>query len=1006
MHEASSNASPESLRDGLSRRSADGEFADSPADSISGAGRDVSGRGGWARIVTAAALILLPLVNFYPAVLGQLMLAPGDGWTQIIGIRILIGRLIAAGYLPLWNPYIFSGMPLLASIQPGALYPPTWLFAVLSPQAAMNWMVITTYHIALIGAYLYARRIGANRFGSMVAGVAFAFGGYMIAHLGHTNRIAAAAWLPWILLAIEALYQRLSWKWISLGALFTAMQLLAGDPQMTFYTVLLAGAYGIYSFTLRPEAERRRRFLFGAAAMSVCGALLSAIQLLPERELLRQGERAGISYEYFSGFSFPPQHVFQLIFPYFFGGGGMSPFKVVYWGKWNTTEVAGYLGMLTMMLALVALIAMIANRRQDRLVWFWSGYAVLALLMAFGHYLPFGINELLHKLPVYNLFRASGRHLLEFDFALAVLGGIGATWLSQKKNRLAHRALHAAIAAMAVIVAVSAAVYRYFADYLVMDLPVTEGAKSFANPELLIPVAFFILSVAALCLFGFARGRSVAAKGAAAAVLIALLFADLASFGYFYEWNIVPRNLNELIEDPPSVKFIKEREPDLSSFRILSHGSNPHARNYEMLNYPNVSIARGLQSANGYDPLMLVRYSSFAGGMGLDGYIQGPSALDSRDQSFNLLNVKYLFFERGDVVRTGGLIEHEGIRFTENPLNLVLQRGKEARFSVNTAATEIAVVSAMGRSNHLTNGTPVADLRIHTADGRVIERQMVAGRDTSEWAYDRADVKATIKHDRARVIESYPADGFEGRRFLSRFAFDRAEVKLVEMRFAGGGSAADVTIARASLFDATIGESLTLNAADLPVDRWQKLGEFGEVDLYENRHRMPRAWFAHRAAVMPGAQVLSTIRSGRMEDGSAFDPAETVLFEKEDFGNRQIVLPQIGDTTGSEVRVASYEPNRIELTARNPQPGFLVLSEIYYRGWDAWIDGRRAPVERVNYVLRGVAVPAGDHRIEFVFRAPTFRNGAAYSVLGIVLLVIGWVVSARRSRAPQSPASS
>src|SRR5215510_681840 len=73
------------------------------------------------RILIAATLTLLPIVYFYPAVMGKIMLAPGDGWTQILGIRILIGEMIRNGQLPLWNPYVFCGMPLLAAIQPGAL---------------------------------------------------------------------------------------------------------------------------------------------------------------------------------------------------------------------------------------------------------------------------------------------------------------------------------------------------------------------------------------------------------------------------------------------------------------------------------------------------------------------------------------------------------------------------------------------------------------------------------------------------------------------------------------------------------------------------------------------------------------------------------------------------------------------------------------------------------------------------------------------------------------------
>src|SRR5207237_1806588 len=89
------------------------------------------------------------------------------------------------------------------------------------------------------------------------------------------------------------------------------------------------------------------------------------------------------------------------------------------------------------------------------------------------------------------------------------------------------------------------------------------------------------------------------------------------------------------------------------------------------------------------------------------------------------------------------------------------------------------------------------------------------------------------------------------------------------------------------------------------------------------------------------------------------------------------------------VKVTRYAPQRIELETHNPQPGFLVLSENYYRGWDAWIDGQKSPVYRADYTLRGLAVPPGDHHVEFVFRAPSFRTGVIYSLLGVLLLLAG-----------------
>lgn len=937
---------------------------------------------GRARILAAATLILLPLAYFFEAVIGQVTLAPGDGWTQIFGIRILIGQMIASGQLPLWNPYIFAGMPLMASIQPGALYPPTWFFAILSPKAAMNAMVISTYHVALIGAYLYARRIGTTRIGAMITGVAFTFGGYMIAHLGHTNRIAAAAWLPWILLAVEALYQRLQWRWVSLGALFVALQLFAGEPQMTFYTALVAGAYGLFSLLLREEREKRLRFAFGMAALALCGVLLSAVQLLPMREMLRLGERAQISYEYFAGYSFPPQHYFSLIFPWFFGGSEQAFYHIKYWGRWNTTEIAAYTGMLSWLLAFVAVFSMQLRRS---LTGFWMTLAALALLLALGDYLPFGLNRELYDIPVYSLFRASGRHLFEFTFAIAVLAGIGASRLASMDRAAVLRAMRRSLIALAAIVIIEVIAYRFFQHLLEMpDYPRPLGADSLKNAELLITLAFFVLSAALLWM---AARRWNAYLGAA---MVVLLCFDVAHFGHFYEWRIVPRNLTELLADPPAVKLIKEREPDLSAFRIIGHSPDPHGRNYETLNFPNVSIARGLQSVNGYDPMRIQRMATLAGSLSIIGEVTEPQIFGAADQSLNLLNVKYLFYERAEAEET---LEREGIRFFKKEANFKFQPGsrEEVRAKKEGAgramATELAIISTMANARDVPNGAPALRIKLRAADGRVIERELRAGRDTAEWAHDRADVKAVIKHDRARVIESWPADGFEGHNYFARLAFDRAEIERVEFEYVA--DSADLTIVRAALYDAKTGESQPLDMAFLPPDRWRSLGGFGQVELFENQKRLPRAWFVRRLAAAPEREILQAVRSGRMKNGEAFDPAGTALFAREDYGNRDVALPPVGDTAGATVRVTRYEPQRIELQTSNQQPGFLVLSETYYRGWEAWIDGRRAPVERVNYALRGLAVPAGEHRVEFVFRSPSFRNGAAYSLLGALLALAG-----------------
>jgi hypothetical protein len=934
----------------------------------------------WPRLAVAAALILLPLLYFFPAVMGWITLVPGDGLTQNLGVRVLIGQMIAKGQLPLWNPYIFAGTPLLASIYPGVLYPPNWLFALFKPTTAMNLVVVTTYHLTIVGTYLYARRIAMTRTAALLAGMAFTFGGFMMAHLGHTSRIAAAAWLPWILLAIEHLYHRLSARWISLGALFIALQLFAGEPQMNFYTVLVCAAYWLHSIALREARERRLRFAFGTAAMALCGLLLSMIQLLPDRELLSLGDRAGISYEYFSGYSFPPANVFTFLFPFFFGGGTIKPFAMDYWGRTTIDETCGYFGVVTLLLALVALAG--AGRRSP--VRFWGVVALTALVLSFGGFLPFELNHLLHKLPVYNLFRAPGRHMYEFTFALAVLGGLGATALAEASPELRGRMLRRGALLFALLLAVTLLVYRFSGQALAGEVPRPPAADSLVNAEALVPLAFALLSLLAAWLLASRRNVFTGV------LVVGLLFADLVVFavGYNYVWMEFMTGAAARLQDPPAVRRIKSREADLNSFRVASVSAAIYGKNYDNLNGPNVSIARGLQSLNGYDAMRLPRPAAVGGDVSIEGIISNAAVLGPDHRGFNLLNVKYLLRERPDLTNPDNLIELEGLRFEKEASGLDLVPGKRATVNPpRTPATELAIVSTMGGSVHLTDNTPVARIRIHLEGGRTVEHELLAGRDTAEWAYDRSDVRPVIKHRQPRPVESWPAEGFEGHRYLARFPVERGVVERIEFEYLLPN--ASVLLFRMSLFDAPTAQSTPLDMLWFDPARWQRLGSDGDIDVYENLEAQPRAWFVRRAAIQHGGEVLETIRTGKLKDGSDFDPAQTVLFQREDFGNREAALPQPGEPLNADVKIARYEPNRIELETRNERDGFLVLSEIWYRGWEAWVDGKRVPVEKVNYVLRGLAVPAGAHKIEFVFRAHSFRNGAAYTLLGVLLLLLG-----------------
>ncbi|MGB5051407.1 MAG: hypothetical protein WBO46_20835, partial [Caldilineaceae bacterium] len=91
----------------------------------------------------------------------------------------------------------------------------------------------------------------------------------------------------------------------------------------------------------------------------------------------------------------------------------------------------------------------------------------------------------------------------------------------------------------------------------------------------------------------------------------------------------------------------------------------------------------------------------------------------------------------------------------------------------------------------------------------------------------------------------------------------------------------------------------------------------------------------------------------------------------------------------------SDSPNFLEFHFSSPTPAFLVLSEVWYPGWRATVNGVETPVRRANYALRGVAVPAGEVTVEMRFAPDSWRWGLGLAGVGLVLLLAGLVVGRR-----------
>jgi hypothetical protein len=188
-----------------------------------------------------------------------------------------------------------------------------------------------------------------------------------------------------------------------------------------------------------------------------------------------------------------------------------------------------------------------------------------------------------------------------------------------------------------------------------------------------------------------------------------------------------------------------------------------------------------------------------------------------------------------------------------------------------------------------------------------------------------------------------------------------------------------------------LGVRYVLGSKEVTLD-WDKLSlAFDgdpDVDVYHNEMALPRAFVVHQATVAADHEDAWT---QIQEPG--FDPATTVVLE----GGNAVDLQQ---AVQASVEVVRYEPNVVEIEVDSEAEGYLFLSDPYYPGWRAEVDGEPATILRANYAFRAVAVPAGSHRVTMAFRPGTWYAGLGISVFtAAVLLILGvWVVLRRGRR--------
>jgi hypothetical protein len=167
----------------------------------------------------------------------------------------------------------------------------------------------------------------------------------------------------------------------------------------------------------------------------------------------------------------------------------------------------------------------------------------------------------------------------------------------------------------------------------------------------------------------------------------------------------------------------------------------------------------------------------------------------------------------------------------------------------------------------------------------------------------------------------------------------------------------------------------------------------GEIQIFERAAALPRAWWVPRERdVASGVAALAALRS------AGFDPRREVILERGVGAKRPAEAEAGAAEPAAQARVAieAYAPEQVDVSVLAPQPGWLVLSDLFYPGWRATVNGSAAPIERANHLFRAVRIAAGASAVRFEYRPASLRRGTLVSFATAILLAALLARGARR----------
>jgi uncharacterized membrane protein YfhO len=579
------------------------------------------------RLLPFLPIILFPLLLLGIPLLQGKALFWGTPSLQFIPWAKFAWDSVLQGRLPLWNTFNGMGTPFIANYQTAFFYPPTWItfiFYLLGGTSLMAWSFTLVIYLHLVwagaGTALLMRKLGFDEFPQAISGITFSLCGYLVARVAFFPIIWAVAWLPWLLVESELILSSLQENRPGLRnaclllVFFSAMQLLAGHAQTTWYSLLFTAAWVI--FRGASTANWKTTFkVFGLLVGCVfVAALISAVQLLPTAEYLLQSQRVTeVGYDTAMTYSFWPWRFLTLLAPNFFGNPGDGTF----FGYGNYWEDAIYMGLLPLFLALSTLRfarkALAEKEKTDRafVIFLWV-VILVAFILALGKNLP--VFPFLYRyIPTFDMFQAPSRMLLWVEICLSILAGVGAAHWSRPLGKSIASLKRYMVAALAISMGAASA------WFLLKSIDST-----FIFAAALVGLMVFICG---LLSFVMPIGPNEIQMRRWQWIVIGFIGLDLGITG----WKLIPTvdasfyNMTDSqMQSTTGQRVYLDAQDEYALkyqrfFRFDNFNPVEDWSNLQHVMLPDINLLGGVYSANNFDPLVPERYTQWMDKVNLAG---------------------------------------------------------------------------------------------------------------------------------------------------------------------------------------------------------------------------------------------------------------------------------------------------------------------------------------------------------------------------------------------------